>query len=206
MNAAQVAVEPLGAHELYPRLAGYVRRSLTQMGVASADLDDLTQDVFVTLHRRGCRFSEPRRARSWLYGVARRTASNYRRRRRRDRDREAHAPSPQALPTPNTYIERAQVAEAVETVTAALSPTARQVFHMAGIEGHSAPAIAAALGIPLNTTYSHIRRARVRLSRVLLGVLVAVVVVSTILSGTCTAESIDDRQRLALRSDPVATA
>lgn len=57
---------------------GFVWHVVGRFGVAPAELGDAVQDTFVTAYRRhgGAGNTAPR---SWLYGIARRVASNYRR-------------------------------------------------------------------------------------------------------------------------------
>ena len=189
----------LAAPALYPRLSGFVRRALAGLGVAPADLDDLTQDVFVTLHRRGCTFDDERAARAWLYAASRRIASNHRRAGQRRRRRLAQAPTPEALPDPHDALERVQLRRLVDRVADALSPDAQAVFRLAEGEGLSGPEISERLGLPLNTTYSHLRRARARLRRVIVAIAVLLLLAVSLLSGTCATEGADERPRVALR-------
>ena len=57
----------------------FVRSVLRRFGVQPSALDDVTQEVFMTVYRRWGSLHAPGLERSWLYGIARRHASNYRR-------------------------------------------------------------------------------------------------------------------------------
>lgn len=191
---------------LYQRRAGGVRRALRRLGVGAADADDLTQEVFVTLHRRGIAFADERVARSWLYGVARRLASNYRRARMRRAERERYAPPPLPLLAPDAHVEQHEVARVIREFEGRLSSTARDVFRLSEVDGMSGPDVARALGLPLNTTYSHIRRIRRRLARVAVAVLALALLVMSMLAGNCATERADDRPRVTLRAAADARA
>jgi len=56
----------------------WVRRRLARLGVRDADLDDVTQEVFVAVHRRWDDFDRTRPLRPWLLGFAYRMAADYR--------------------------------------------------------------------------------------------------------------------------------
>lgn len=193
-----VAGARLDAGELYPTHAPYVRRTLTSLGVASGDVDDMAHEVFVTLVRRGSVFPSASAARSYLFGVARRVASNYRRARRRFVRGTSQLPLPEQPVGPDEAVARAEAGGMLHRFTRSLSPVAQEVFVLAEVEGLSGPDVAARLGLPLNTTYSHIRRVRARLSRFVVGAVVALVVLVSMLAGTCAAQGADDRPRIAI--------
>src|SRR5262245_49096480 len=64
--------------DLFSAHAEFVWRALRQLGVAEADLEDQTQEVFIVAYRRYASWNggSPR---GWLYAIARRCASHYRR-------------------------------------------------------------------------------------------------------------------------------
>src|SRR5687767_14923367 len=70
---------------------GFVWHALHRFGTAPVALDDAVQDVFVVAYRRRADYRGPS-PKLWLYGIARRVASNYRRAHRRRTQRD------QALP------------------------------------------------------------------------------------------------------------
>jgi RNA polymerase sigma-70 factor (ECF subfamily) len=139
----------------------YVFASLRRLGVREADLEDVTHDVFLVVHDKLADFDPTRPLRAWLFGIAFRVASDYRRRahhRREvhDADREAVDPSPPVEGRIADAERRHLLLDALE----ALDVDKRAVLVMHDIDGHTAPVIAAALGIPLNTVYSRLRLAR----------------------------------------------
>ncbi|MEM6993650.1 MAG: sigma-70 family RNA polymerase sigma factor [Myxococcota bacterium] len=197
---SHAAIAPLRVPELYRSFAGYVRRALVGLGIAGADADDLTHDVFVTLHRKGTAFDDPRSARAWLYGTARRLASNHRRAQRRAQQRELHAPAPAPAPLPDAALDRRDAARVVDRFAATLSPNARAVFELSEVQGLATPDVAQRLSMPLNTAYSHVRRVRSRLSKAALTMLVLALVALSMLAGRCASEGADERPRVALRA------
>lgn len=200
MNCADTA--SLGPAELFPRLAGFVRRVLGHQGIPESEVDDLTQDVFVILHRKGHRFEHDRAARAWLGEAARKVASNRRRASRRAQQRSPLW-EPASPPAADEVVMRRDAASAVRRFAAQLPDNARAVFELSEVEGRPAPEVARRLGLGLNTTYSHIRRVRRRWARaVALGLGAVALLVS--MFGTCAAEASDDGRnpvRLAALDD-----
>lgn len=64
----------------------YVWNSLYRLGVHERDLEDLTHDVFLDVHRRFADYDPARHVRPWLFAFAFRAASDYRRRARHRRE------------------------------------------------------------------------------------------------------------------------
>jgi RNA polymerase sigma-70 factor, ECF subfamily len=159
MAAADHADQNDLLHALFEAHAGYVYASLRRLGVATRDLEDLTQDVFIAVHRaldNGYDASRP--PKPWLFAFCYRVASNYRRLARHRVelvDRDAH----DSL-TPEQAVSAAQERSRLERALDVLSDDHRAVFVMHAIDGASGPEIAEALGIPLNTAYSRIRLAK----------------------------------------------
>jgi RNA polymerase sigma-70 factor (ECF subfamily) len=156
---------------LYERQVDFVWRNLRRLGVDEGDVEDRTQEVFVVAHRRFDEFEDRGHGpRAWLFQIVLRVASDARRHRRR------HPEDPDG----GTAMGRASVAppqadevirhEALARLDAALERIdvgRRAVLVMHEIEEMTAPEIAQALGIPLNTVYSRLRVARQELEEAL---------------------------------------
>src|SRR5687767_10181926 len=74
-------------------------RTLRRLGVTDAQLDDAAQDVFVVVHRRLAAF-DGRSLRGWLFAIAVRVASDYRRGVRRRRTMPLHDAVTDPAPDP----------------------------------------------------------------------------------------------------------
>jgi RNA polymerase sigma-70 factor (ECF subfamily) len=103
--------------------------------------------------------------RAWLFAIGRQVASHYRRGARRAENRR------RALLTDTTgqdleeLLARREAAGLVNDFLEELDEPQRSVFFLADIEGLTAPEIAAALGMKLNTVYGRLRLARQRFER-----------------------------------------
>ncbi len=160
---------PLPTHQaefsaFYREHFAFVWRTLRRFGLRELSLEDAAQDVFLVAHRRAGSWDSWSSPRAWLFGVARRIAANHRRTRVRHARRIAavqdHPASPCAGACPDQQIDdRAQLAALSEAI-ASLPAGRRHIYILTELEGLSAPEIAEALEIKLNTVYSRLRRAR----------------------------------------------
>src|SRR6185436_7362521 len=127
-----------------------------------ADLEDLTHDVFVIVYRSLPEYDPKRPLRPWLFGMAYRFASDYRRRaqhRREVVDDRRVEPIDRAPPA-DEQLAAQQARQLVIDALDAVELDRRAVLVMHDIDGHGVPEIAQALEIPLNTAYSRLRLAR----------------------------------------------
>ena len=159
--------------EVYDGHFDFVWRSLRGIGVPEAHLGDVSQEVWVVVHRRLAGFEGRSSLRTWLFSISYRAYLGYRRKARwhsevlelpsqRDErstedDKEARGP-----------LEHAQEAEAAAFLRGFLSTQTqakRDVFFLCAVEGWTAPEVSTALQVPLNTVYSRLRLARADFER-----------------------------------------
>ncbi len=154
--------------DVYRDNVRFVWRLLRGMGVSDAAVDDAVQDVFLVVHRRLDEFDGRFSIRTWLFAIANRIASDYRRRYRRASRNE---PLSEGLydpsPSPAQSAERWQSLRLIEDLLDELEDDKRVVLVLADIEGMTAPEMAVIMAVPLNTVYSRLRRARAQFSEAL---------------------------------------
>jgi RNA polymerase sigma-70 factor, ECF subfamily len=135
---------------------GYVCRALRRLGVREGDLEDVAQELFITVYDNIADYDSARPLRPWLLSFSLRFAANYRRLARhggiQEEDMRALRRSSNDAPAE----ARDMVLRALET----LEFDRRAVLVMHDLEGWTAPEIAAEIGVPLNTVYSRLRLAR----------------------------------------------
>jgi RNA polymerase sigma-70 factor (ECF subfamily) len=146
---------------LYKQEFAYVWRTLRRLGVRERDLPDLAHDFFIVVFRQLASYDRSRPVRPWLFGIAFRVVSDYRRSARFARETLGDAPDvvDRTLPADEQIAEhqaRAQVMRVLE----ALDLDRRAVLVMHDLEGQPVPEIASALTIPVATAYSRLRLAR----------------------------------------------
>jgi len=147
--------------ELFAAEFDYVCRSLRRLGVLDADVHDVAQELFVTVHAQLATFDTARPIRPWLMGFAARYAANY---RRLGWHKGSALSEDQALPSPR-LAEKMTARTLVLRGLDALDDDKRVALVMHDLEGISAPEIAAELAVPLNTIYSRVRLARAAFRR-----------------------------------------
>lgn len=157
-----MALPPFNA--LYAQYFGFVWASTKRLGVKPEAMDDVVQEVFIVIHGKLHTLEKPEALRSWIYGVVRRTVSDH---------HASHRSKPLGSPlegavearlsggtTPLEATERADRLALLSELLAELGEVKREVFVLAELHEMTAPEIAEALDIPLNTAYSRLRAAR----------------------------------------------
>jgi RNA polymerase sigma-70 factor (ECF subfamily) len=148
-------------HALYRTHFDFVYRNLQRLGVPEATLEDALQDVYVVVLRRLDGFHEGTHPRAWLFAIAMRVASNYRRALQR---RGPLVALRESVPDNGADLfegaVRANAARIVQAFLDRLDDDRRAVFVMAELEQMTAPEIAMALPANVNTVYGRLRTAR----------------------------------------------
>ncbi|GMU63139.1 MAG: hypothetical protein AMXMBFR34_49020 [Myxococcaceae bacterium] len=150
--------DPAAFAQLYSENFARVWRVLRRLGVGEASLDDASHDVFVIAWRRGPEFAGRSSVQTWLLGIAIRVASDARRGQLRRME-----PLPDSLVAPENPEAEAHQREAsalVHRLLEQLRPDRREIFVLMELEQYTAPEVAEALSINLNTVYTRLRAAR----------------------------------------------
>ena len=149
---------------VYDDYFDFVWTCARRLGVPTDAVDDVVQEVFVVVHARIKTLERPASLRSWLYGVVRRTVSTFHRARHARSARESSEPfDDNASPMQPSPLDLALLSDELRLLwrlLGELDPVKREVFVLAELEEMTAPEIAEAFGIPLNTAYSRLRAAR----------------------------------------------
>ncbi len=159
----------IGAEALFREHASFVAGFLRRMGVPDADLEDLTQDVFMIAHRKGGYIVGSATPRSWLGAIGVRVAANARRarvRRREDYDEVALQSAMAQQRSPEEAVAIRDAMWRVQCALDALDLEHRATFVLFEIEGMPCQEIATALEIPVGTVYSRLHAARKRFQRI----------------------------------------
>lgn len=149
--------------ELFRSEHDFVWRCLRRIGFHEHEADDLTQDVFLVVHRRLDDFDTSRSIRAWLYGIAKRVGRDYRRgNARRARRLSLVAATPPRSCDLEDEVAKTQAGEIVRRFLDSVDEVTREIFVLSELEGFRGAEIASALGINVNTVYSKLRRGRRR--------------------------------------------
>ena len=151
--------------EVFDAHAAYILRSLRHLGVAESDIEDVGQEVFVTVHRKLASFEGRSKLRTWLYGICLRVASDYRRRAHVRRERATADPA-RDIPEAEERGPDAQIQARTElrALLDELDDDKRAVVVLYEIEGFSMKEVSEILDCPLQTAYSRLHAARDRMA------------------------------------------
>jgi len=159
---AQARVQAFRA--LYDEQVDFVWRNLRRLGVPPAEVDDRTQEVFVVAHKRWDDFEDLGHGpRAWLFQIVLRVVSEARRHKRRhpeDADGGVAEARRSAPPSQLDEVARREAVEQLDRALATIDVARRAVLVLHEVEEMTAPEIAKAMNIPLNTVYSRLRVAR----------------------------------------------
>jgi RNA polymerase sigma-70 factor (ECF subfamily) len=152
---------------LYDQWFADVSRWVRALGARDADRDDLVQDIFVVVHRRLPDFDGQNVA-GWLYQIARRKVRDHRRLLWvKQLFGSSSVPLAEGTLTtdasPLRALETKERRELLEALLSKLNPDQRAAFTLFEIEGNSGEEIAAMQGVPINTVWARIHKARKKL-------------------------------------------
>jgi RNA polymerase sigma-70 factor (ECF subfamily) len=141
--------------------AAFVWRTLRHLGIPDRDIEDVTQEVFIVVHRKLPGFEGRSRIRTWIYGICQRTASDYRRRAYVRREQPtSQPPLPNVDPEQENQLRLAERQRTLILLLDQLDDKKREVFVLHEIEELEMKEVAEAIGTPLQTAYSRLRSAR----------------------------------------------
>jgi RNA polymerase sigma-70 factor (ECF subfamily) len=143
---------------IYEEHFEYVWRTLLRLGVREAE--DATQNVFLVAHRKLPTYDPTRPIRPWLFGIAYNVARETRRRASERYERPADGVGDVIADAQSSDASRLEAAQLVHAALAEIEESRRAVFVLYELDQEPMKEVAEALGIPLNTAYSSLRRAR----------------------------------------------
>jgi RNA polymerase sigma factor (sigma-70 family) len=153
---------------LYMRYCGLVASAIIAAApsLPRQEVEDLCQDVFMTVGKSAAKYREKGKLKSWLYSVAVRTTRKRTRSLRvRQRLLQTVTGQPVAIAerTPNPG-GNAMAKVDIERALSQLSDVQRRLLILFEHQGLSGEEIAELLDMKLNTVWSHLRRARAAMS------------------------------------------
>lgn len=154
---------PLVFDDVYRRWFHDVSRWVRAIGGLEADVDDLTQEVFLVVRRKLSAF-DGRNLPGWLYAIAQRSVSQHRRRAWVRRFFQPPAYYLEQIidtsPNPAEDLERKEAERLANLALRELSVPQRTAFILYEIEGYSCEEIARLEGVGVQTIYTRLHYAR----------------------------------------------
>lgn len=166
-GAVESSPQPVSAREFDAVYAEYfleVARWVRALGANDADIEDLTQEIFIIL-RRKLRGFDGRNLRGFLYRIAQRTVRDHRRSAWfRNLIRGQVSVEVRGLaargPTGLQALEQAERYRTVQRILAKMSEKRRSTFVLFEIEGYSGEEVAQIQSLPVRTVWTRLHHAR----------------------------------------------
>ena len=155
----------LGAfREIYQRVSGYVYTLAYRVVNKKHDAEEVTQDVFLKIHKNLGSFKFESSFKTWLYRISVNTALNHAKKRSRVTTREVEEvfedPSTVTQPDAGRRLEAGETEQQLKFLLDQLNPDQRACIVLREIEGLDYQGIATSLGLNINTVRSRLKRAR----------------------------------------------
>ena len=163
---------PLAFDAIYETYAAFVWRNARRLGVPASAAEDVMQEVFLVVHRRLAEFEEGTSMRAWLSAILVRVVRAFWRTRQRktawaEAELEPDVTADTTTPSPLEAAEHDAAARELYAVLSGMNEERREVLVLAEIEELTAPEIAQALSVNVNTVYWRLRTARKEFERAL---------------------------------------
>lgn len=151
--------------ELVSSLNAEVFSYLVRCGISESDRDDIFQEIFFTVHRSAKKYDPELPLEPWIFTIVVNTVRDYFRKKKRSRE-EISPPSFEQVdssPNPHDISEARATAKWLESELAILPLEQREAIVLTYVKDMAQEEAAQALGIPLNTMKTHLRRGRLTL-------------------------------------------
>jgi len=159
------------AFELFVRRwADVVYATITRSGVTGADRDDLFQEVWIKVARAARSFDGARAVAPWLLTIVMNAVRDARRSRAAGEAARTDALDIERVdpaPAPRDHVEAVETAEWLAEAVADLPDGQREAVVLCAVQGRSQAEAAEALGVPVNTVKTSLRRGRMALAQAL---------------------------------------
>lgn len=140
---------------------GYLCRS----GLGDAQRDDLFQEIFIKVSRAAPTFAPERPFKPWLFKIAINTVRSYYRKRQLVAAELSEGEHAGTAPSGDAVVAAKETAAWLEAAIARLPLAQREVVILVCGEQMPQAEVAEALGLPLSTVKTNLRRARLTLAR-----------------------------------------
>ena len=153
--------------EIYKTSSGLVYNTTLRITASREDAEDVTQDVFIKVHKSLKNFRFRSSFKTWIYRIAANTAINKYRKRKKERIRtveyDDRIETEHAAENAEKELYRNDNEKLINSILAILNPEQRACIVLRNIEGLSYEEIAKTLGVNINTVRTRLKRARTKI-------------------------------------------
>lgn len=149
--------------QLYRASSSFVFTLAYRIAGNREEAEEITQDVFLRIHRYLRNFQFRSSFKTWLYRIAVNTALNAHKRLRKERTRRADVDDIENIVAAPQRHDDPGARDMLNSLLDRLNPDQRACITLREIEGLSYEEMAQVLGVNLNTVRSRLKRARAAL-------------------------------------------
>jgi RNA polymerase sigma-70 factor (ECF subfamily) len=164
-QASQGSIESF--ETIYRTYSGFVYNVTYRVVNDMDDAQEVTQDVFLTVHRKLESFRGESSFKTWIYRIAVNLAINHAKKRSKEQDRTVEYEENMELSTPvnpiDEKMDRVGKEKVISMLLGSLNPDQRACLVLRDFEGLSYEEIAETLKVNINTVRSRLKRGRERL-------------------------------------------
>lgn len=159
---AQCASPPPTFRAIFDAELAFVWNTLRRFGVAERDLEDVAHETFIVVARKLSEFDATKALRPWLFAIAFRAASDYRKRAyvRREALVESELERSDTAAPHDELLAEHQERSLARRALLQVPEDRRAVLVLHDFEEVAMHDVAAALDVPLKTAYSRLRVGR----------------------------------------------
>lgn len=145
--------------QVYNEHFAFAWRTARALGVPPGNIDDAVQEVFIVVHRRLPDYQPTASIRSWVFGIVRRVAKDFRRSVQRRGPQVSMDEGQLGAKTADPYVAatRNEALQLVEAFADTLDEERRMIFVLAELEQMPVTEVASTLNLNLNTVYSRLK-------------------------------------------------
>lgn len=148
---------------IYRELSGFVFNVSLRMTRNREDAEEITQEVFLTLHRKLKDFRGESTLKTWVYRITVNTSSNYAKKHGRYAKAQQQDDEPVEIADEGDLpgkIEEEHAKDTVDRILSVLNEEQKTCVILKDLESLSYEQIAETLGVPIGTVRSRLKRAR----------------------------------------------
>jgi len=144
--------------------------------IGSEEAEDVTQEVFLKIWRNLKKFKQNKKFKTWIFSIAKNTAIDFLKKKKiipfsefekESKENTLIETVPDSFSLPNEFLEKAELAEEINSVLEKLPLSYRMVLFLYYTEHFNFREIAEILGESINTVKSRHRRALLMLKKML---------------------------------------
>lgn len=153
--------------QVYRTYSRFVYNVAYRMAGTVEEAEEITQDVFLTIHQKLDKFRFESAFKTWIYRITVNSSLNYFKKMRKDQNKTVQYEDQYEYEQPQhevyAQIEKESKSSQIQKLLDCLNPDQRACIVLRNVEGLSYEQIAESLNVNINTVRTRLKRARKKL-------------------------------------------